>query len=751
MVNQHTKTLVFITTYPPRKCGIATFSQDLAAAIKKLAFSNFEVKVAAMENPVKRISRYPAEVRWKIRENVKRDYQIFAESLNKSKKDITLVIQHEYGIFGNNFGENLLELINTTKFPVITVFHTVLPDPPEEMKTVTQKIIDKSKYIVVMSKKSKKIILEKYKLKSDNKIKVIHHGIHPVVFRYPDMAKSKLSLDGKIVATTFGMLTKNKGIEYVIQALPPIVKKFPNFNYLVVGATHPNVKASEGEKYRNSLKTLVKKLNLQKNVKFVDKYLKLSEILEHLHATDIYIATSLDPNQSVSGTFSYALGTGRAVISTKFSQAISVINNKIGRLVTPGNSEEMEKALDDLLSNPEKLKKMHWRAYRKTRQMIWPNVAHEYLKLLGKTYLPPLKLNHLMKMVTKLGMLQFSNKKVPDKYSLYTVDDNARAILCFLDLYNLGYIDKKTTLTYCSRFLRVIEKSDSPEGFVNEIDGVNPPGAEARISEDAQGRVFWGLCSIISEKLFEGTSIKRRATRLYGELFPKIKEFKHLKSTSFALYGLTILPPTTKTVGAIFYMAEKLSMEYKKNVTKQWRWFENIFTYANGIIPAALLRADRILGTREYALIALNSLEFLCTKTFMGNVYMPIGQNGWYKKPNKRSLFDQQPEDPYHTALSLREAWKITRDKNYLKRLEKCFSWFLGNNIHGLPVYSPKNGGTHDGLTRSGLNPNHGAESLLSYFFVRLMLEKDMLEEKIRLKKYIYPQKESLYLLKVRS
>lgn len=727
--------IVFLTTYPPRRCGIATFSQDLIKAINKITLNKLKIKVAAVQDPLSSFKVYPQEVGWVINQDKVEDYRNLAVDIRSRDDIVAVVIQHEYGIFGGESGEYLLYFIRNVQKPIITALHTVLPGPQGRLRRVTQEIIDSSAALVVMSEDSKRILLQNYKNLLDEKVYVISHGIHPVIFQASTSMKIRLGFAGRTIALTFGLLSRNKGIEYVLQTLPEIVALYPNFLYLVVGATHPVVKQKEGEGYRRFLEGIVRKLHLENNVSFINRYLTLKDLLSYIQVSDICISCNLNLDQSVSGTLSYALGSGRAVIATKFRQAEQVVTPEVGRLVRPQDPVEIQEALLDLLKDPQKLSEMHWNAYKKTRSMLWTNVADEYLevihklKLYPKPFLPPLELKYLEKMRNKLGLIQFARYSTPSLESGYTTDDNSRALICYLNLYKLGFIDKPELKTKVKFFLNLIKISRQINGrFINYLAGNNPSVTGKNYEEDledTQGRVIWTLCEFLAKPPFKDGKIESIAEEQINSAVSESKSFTHLRAVAFSLYGLSLFGGKRFRNEARI-LAGRLRRSFWKEMKSSgnWNWFEDKLSYSNGILPAALLRYGRLSNDEESIKIGLESLNFLCSISFFGDVFVPIGQKGWFEKGKERAFFDQQPEEVCHMMLALYEAWKATFDPKYKKLLHKCFSWFIGNNLIGQSLYNPTSGGCYDGLTPLGVNKNQGSESLLSYLLSRLIIEE---------------------------
>lgn len=731
--------IVFLTTYPPRRCGIATFSQDLISAINEITTGRFKIKVAALQDETASRRRYPNEVSWIVNQNEIEGYRNLASDLKNSREVTAICVQHEYGIFGGEFGEYFLEFIKKVKKPIVTVLHTVVTNPSPRLREITQEIINDSAKIVAMTSDSKEILQKTYQIFPGDKVWVIPHGIHPIMFQDSLPMKARLGLSGRTIGLTFGLLSRNKGIEYVLQALPEVISHHPDFLYLVVGTTHPAVKQKEGETYRKYLEKLVRDLNLRKNVLFINRYLPLKELLSYIQASDICLACNLGLDQSVSGTLSYALGSGRAVVATNFRQAMQFVTPEVGRLVPPRDPEVIKKSLLDLLSDRKRLLAMHWNSYMKTRDMLWTNVADEYLRVFAELnfarpalYLPPVNLKHFEMMSDRIGLVQFADFAKPNFASGYTIDDNARALICSLALHRAGYLTKNELTPKMNLFLRLIESSRQANGkFINYLAGNDPSITgknEAEDLEDTQGRVIWAMSEVVSDPLFQGTNMGKKAEILLRSAASKIENFSHLRAMAFSLYGLSLFQGKKFREEAKI-LAEKLKQSFltEKVSGSDWDWFENKLTYANGILPAALLRYGRFLGDKKSQDIGLKSLDFLCRVTFWGNIFVPIGQKGWYEKGKERALFDQQPEETSHLILALLEAFKLTGDLSHKRRLQKCFSWFMGNNLLGKPLYDPKTGGCYDGLSRHGVNKNQGAESLLSYLMSRIMVEESVL------------------------
>lgn len=678
-----------------------------------------DCKVAALNLSPLDIYKYSPEVEWEIdQENIK-EYQNLAETINNDQNISGVIIQHEYGIFGGSDGEKILHFMEKCKKPMLVTLHTVLPKPAEKMKFLTEKIINYASSIVVLTQNSKEII-EKIYPHSQDKVFVIPHGIHTDTFSVSKKYKEKLELENHIIVSTFGLLSRGKGIEYAIRALPEVVKKYPSLLYLVLGETHPVIRRNEGEKYRLELEELVTSLGLEKHVKFYDQYLSLPDLLDFLKATDIYFSTSINPNQSVSGTLSYALGSGRAVISTEFAQAKEIIRKETGRLVPVRDSKALTEALLDLLSDEKKLKKMHRNAYESTRSMLWNNVAEKYVNLLARKVIPLIKLDHLYRMTDDFGIFQFASLAAPNKDFGYTLDDNARAVI-FCSWY-IKHIYSRELEKLITIYVGFIKKCQLEEGsFINYIgykDKAPTSQNNDEDLEDARARAMWALAEIMNNETLS-KDLRNQAKEIFLLTFTCKRKMTHLRAKAFAIKSFALVLPNLpekrkELLTEIKENADYLLTALTANSINSWRWFESDLNYNNALLPESLLIAGDILENDEYTSQGILSLKFLISKTF-SKTYMPIGQSQWYKNKQKRSNYDQQPEDPASMILALYSAYKITGDDQYKNLAGKCFSWFLGNNSLKKSLYDYRTGGCYDGLHSDRVNLNHGAESLISY------------------------------------
>ncbi|MCM8785891.1 MAG: glycosyltransferase [Candidatus Omnitrophica bacterium] len=727
--------ICFLSTYIPKPCGIATFTNDLLKHI-----DNYNIlipsKVIAL-NGKGDFYNYPAEVIKTINIEDIEEYIEASEFLNNS--DIEIVgIQHEFGIFGGEYGEYLLEFLDNIKKPCVTTFHTVLPNPPQKMREIVRRISEKSSYIVVMTNLGKTLLNEYYGIPK-RKIELIYHGVPFFYLRPTNYLKEKLNLNDKIVISTFGLLSRGKGIEYVIYSLPKILNEFPNVVYLVIGATHPNIVKQEGESYREFLINECERLNVIDNVKFINKFLSLEELLDYLGATDIYITPYLNPSQITSGTLSYALGCGKACISTPYLYAKDIFENgKRGIIVNFRDPENISDAVIYLLKNPEKKKQIEREAYKLGQKMTWEKVAWEYLTLFSRVSssrgesvsiyfedrLLPIKLTHLETLTDDVGIIQHAKFSMADRKTGYTTDDNARALVVVTKHYNMCIDQKSLNLinTYLS-FIYYMQKSN---GRFHNLLGYDRNFLDTDGGDDCFGRCIWAIGYLLSSD-FVYENIKGAAKHIFDLALPQIENINSLRGIANCLVGIyyyTKIENNERIKELAKKLAERMVENYQNSSETNWNWFENVITYENAKLPSGLFYAYEILKDKKYLEIGIEALNFLIDLTIIENRFIPIGNNGWYVKGGKRAYYDQQPIEAACMIEALKMAEKLTKDEKYGNLSLIVFDWFLGRNTKGEMMYDPVTGGCYDGLTKSGPNRNQGAESTISYLLARLEIEQ---------------------------
>jgi len=743
--------VVYVSTFPPQQCGIATFTQDITNAMDEMLAPLIKSKIVAMNPSHVLIHRYPRKVILQISQDDQEEYVQAAQRINQMDEVQLVNIQHEFGIFGGKWGSLLIPFAKTLKKPMVINFHTVLTDPDEEILRTVRSLAESASVITVMTNLSKKILTQQYGIAA-RKVTVIPHGIHAQPYTSSKQAKMTLGYSDRVVLSTFGLLNRNKGLEYVIDALPEVVKKFPNFIYIIFGATHPVVLSKEGESYRNFLIQKIWDLGLYEYVKLYNKYFPLTELLHFLKATDIYISPSLNPTQAVSGTFSYALGMGRPVISTAFYQAKEVVTDDVGILVDFRNPQAYTDAILRLLEDENLRLQLGKNAYFRTRYMIWPNVAVQYARVFSKhaqklvrineqKSLPKIKLNHLVRLTDNFGMVQFAELTRRDVLSGYTLDDNAGALAVVVLYYDKFWSSsrnvitvkrKKELLRLINTYLDFIVFVTKPDGrfhnFVKVDKTLDDSLNEQTNLGNANARALYAIALTSTIGSLPRTA-KRKAFGLLQSSIVKGASFDSPRAIALYAKALFVLLKKKVEIKGIdlqrilINQCEKLAYLYQENNSPEWHWFERYLAYSNAVLPEALLLGYRITGNEKYLQIGKTTLDFLIKESFINDVYMPVGQGSWHYIDGKRSTFDQQPEEVKSMVCALNTCYSVTGDEYYSKLMHRAFYWFLGDNSLDQVVYDRTTGGCYDGVGKKTINLNQGAESTISYLIARLAFE----------------------------
>jgi glycosyltransferase involved in cell wall biosynthesis len=711
MKREEISNIAFLGNYLPRRCGIATFTTDLCEAVAKVS-PMASVSAIAMTNTSEGYN-YPKRVSFEIRQKSLSDYKKAADYVNSSGVEI-LCLQHEFGIFGGKWGGHLLTFLESVNVPVVTTFHTVLNEDLGQ-EDVFAEICRRSSKLVVMSKRALKM-LDRNNVPDDKKV-FIPHGIPDLPFVDPNYYKENFKAVGKKVILSFGLINPDKGYEYMIQAMPEILKYHPNVIFIVLGSTHPEILKHHGEEYYLSLQRLADKLEISSHVFFHRKFVELDELCEYLCAADIYVTPYLKLEQITSGTLSYALGAGKALVSTPYWYAEELLSEDRGILVGFKDSQE--------------------NAYQLGREMIWKNVASEYLKLFNEvrssiergidfhikpkkviqvTSLPEINLTHLNDLTSHYGVIQHAKYTVPDFKHGYTVDDNARALI-FVTKY-LKFVEPQLVLPLFNKYLSFVMNAQGDDGwFINFFDmGLNPTAENENFEvHDCQGRALWALGFVIANAPDHYWMI----VKSNFERGLKCVNPKNLRGSAFAVLGMYFYLQRyggAREVSRLLKLAcENLVNSFKKHSDEDWHWFEDILTYANGLLPVALFRGYEITKQKEYLHTALKATEFLVNKCIVDDVLSLVGNKGWYRKTDKKKThYDQQPIDAFWMVDLCKHAYLATKEERYLRLIKTSFDWFLGSNDGNQKLYDFVSGGCCDGLSPSGANINQGAESTIS-------------------------------------
>jgi glycosyltransferase involved in cell wall biosynthesis len=728
--------ILFITTFPPRECGIATYSQDLIFALNNKFKKSFTIKIAALELGNEK-HQYKDEIYAVLETDNPNSYVDLAENINKNTAIEIVLVQHEFGLFSSNEAD-FISFLNSIHKPKIVVFHTVLPRPNEQLKKQVQEINAAVDAFIVMTNTSAKILENDYGVLQD-KIKVIPHGTHLVEHSNKEVLKEKYHLSGRKIISTFGLLSSGKCIETSINALKIIVKEEPEVLFLVIGKTHPTVVKNEGEIYRNSLEATIIALGLEKNVQFINKYLPLDELLEYLQLTDIYLFTTKDRNQAVSGTFSYAISCGCPIISTPIPHAIEVLQNGAGIIIDFENPEQLAEQVILLLKDEQLRKNIAANGIHKLAPTAWENsaIAHAGLfekmgnkRIALKYRIPEINLNHFKNLTTPFGMIQFSIINQPDLNSGYTLDDNARALVAMCQHFELT--NDEADLEYIERYFNYIQFCFQSDGyFLNYADENRKFTTQnSENLDDANGRAIWALGYLISTAHLLPTALNRKAEMLMQMALTNVREIHSTRAMAFIIKGIyysNLRNNSIRNIVLLQHLTNKLVQMYKHEADENWHWFESYLTYANSILPEAMLCAYLATGEVRYKEIAKKSFDFLLSKIYRNNSIKVISNKGWLNKGealNPELVGGEQPIDVAYTILALSKFHTVFRDEKYLQKMEIGFSWFLGNNHLKQITYNPCTGGCYDGLEDKYINLNQGAESTVSYLMARLTMEK---------------------------
>ena len=721
--------------HTPRQCGIATFTSHLSDAIAG-AFSNVDCFVVAMNDAGKHHA-YPDRVRFEIAEADVAAYRRAADFLNVNRVDVVSV-QHEYGIFGGKAGSHALALLRELRMPIVTTLHTILSEPDSFQRAVMDELTQLSERLVVMSAHGAKLLHDVHGV-PERKIDLIPHGIPSVPFA--SQSKDRIGVEGKSVILTFGLLSPDKGIEYVIDALPAVLARFPDTVYVVLGATHPHVKERHQETYRHMLETRAHRLGVDSNMIFHNRFVSQDELTEFLAAADIYVTPYLNAEQITSGTLAYAVGSGKAVISTPYLYARELLADDRGILVPWRDGAAIARAVVDLLANDAKRGAMRERAAAYGRNMLWPAVAQSYAqtftrasadhadclrtRFVAKTLakrraeLPEVNLDHLQLMTDQTGMLQHALFSVPRYDDGYCVDDNARALLLMTLIEDAGEGDRKVVRAMASRYLAFVSHAFNKERrrFRNFMS-YSRHWLEERGSEDSHGRTLWGLGTVVGRSVDPGR--QSLAGNLFHAALPAILDFTSPRAWAYTLLGveeyLRAFQGDTSVQSIRTTVAGKLLDVFQRTSRKDWPWFEDRLTYSNARLSQALIVSGSRMQHEAMTAAGLSSLEWLVqVQTSRDGYFAPIGTDGFFARGERKAAFDQQPVEASATISACQEAHRATGDNRWAERARQAFTWFFGQNQLQVALYDPGTGGCRDGLHADRVNENQGAESTLSF------------------------------------
>src|SRR5438093_2429558 len=742
--------IAFVGDHLPRKCGIATFTSDLLSAVAAAHPQSqcFSVSV----NDIKGGYEYPEVVRFEIEEQDLSSYLRAADFLNISNVDL-VCLQHEFGIFGGPAGGHILAFLRELRMPVVTTLHTVLREPKADQRRVMEGLISLSTRLVVMTERGRQMLQDIYQA-PPAKVDLVPHGIPDVGFVDPTYFKDQFGVEGRVVLLTFGLLSPNRGIEYVLNALPPILAEFPEVVYIVLGATHPNELRENGEAYRLSLEILAQKNKLEKNVIFYNQFVDLENLKEFIGAADLYITPYLNEAQITSGTLAYTFGAGKAVISTPYWPAAELLADGQGLLVPFRDAAAIAREVIGLLRDDTRRHAMRKNAYRLGREMVWSNVAQLYMRsfelariegaarsrksLATKTLdqqrreLPQVKLSHLSRMTDSTGIFQHAIFSVPNFSEGYCTDDNARAFILAVLLGELGEEPERvrTLATTCAAFLNHAFDHQTRR-FHNHLS-FDRRWLDEQGSGGCQGRARWALGIGVGRSPVR--SFQMMARHLFALALPALTGFTSPRAWAFGLIGMHEYLRRSSGDSLVNQTREALTSRLMErfDVTAQpdWPWFEEALSYDNAKLAHALILSGRATGQHAVLERGLQALRWLTALQMSEQGYFrSIGTNGFYRRGGTRANFDQQPIEAQATVSACLEAYRATSDAWWYEQAERAFDWFIGWNDLGLELYSPNTGGCRDGLHVDRVNRNQGAESTLAFLLslVEMRLAQNML------------------------
>ena len=742
--------IAFLGNYLPRLCGIATFTHDLCEAVAGVAPGS-DCFVGAVNDCAEGYG-YPPRVRFEIMEKDLESYRAAADFLNFNNTEV-LCVQHEFGIYGGAAGSHLLALLREVRMPVVTTLHTILRDPDPAQRKVMEELVERSNRLVVMTRKGADILAETYAV-PEEKVDIIPHGIPDVELVESRFCKGQFGVEGKQVLLTFGLIGPGKGIEHVIEALPEIVMRHPDVVYLVLGATHPNQLASDGERYRLSLERLARDRGVKENVIFYNRFVSQDDLKEFIGATDIYVTPYLNEAQVTSGTLAYVFGAGRTVVSTPYWHAQELLAGGRGVLVPFRNPGEIARGVCGLLDDPERMAMISREAHAAGRATIWPTVARRYLEsfqkamsdrrirqrpiahpdrrsaprsafaewtLASRPYvLPPLRLDHIERMSDSTGIFQHAIFNVPNFHEGYCVDDNARAyILCvLLEELGGGSVEGHVRKLASSYMAFLGASLDYQSGRFRNFMSHGREWLEDAGSEDSHARSLWAVGTGVGRSLNDGH--RRLSAQLFRRSLSAVGNFTSPRAWSFTLLGIHEYMrrfPGDHDAGAMRrILTGKLLDLWREYSSENWPWFEPGVTYDNARFCQALILSGQWMPHGEALEVGLQSLRWLASlQTTPAGHFRSVGSNGFYPRDGERADYDQQPVEAQAMVSACHEAFRATQDPLWSQEAKRAFEWFLGRNDLGQPLYDFSTGGCSDGLHEDRVSENQGAESTLAF------------------------------------
>jgi glycosyltransferase involved in cell wall biosynthesis len=733
--------IALIGNHPPRLCGIATFTRDVRNGLIE-AFPDLAIDVYAMNDRGMRHD-YPAEVVCAIDQDDIASYARAAHRINASGADVVCV-QHEYGIFGGAAGAHLLRLLDRVTAPVVVTLHTVLEQPTPEQRAVIEALARRADTMIVMAEKGRRILQDVHGI-AQERIAVVPHGAPDRAMDDGEAMKRRFGCAGRRVLLTFGLLSPNKGIETMIRALPAIAARHPDVLYVVLGATHPHLVAHEGEAYRERLVALAAELGVTQHVRFIDGFVEQPRLLDFLAAADIYVTPYLNEQQITSGTLSYAVALGKAVVSTPYWHAAELLAGGVGMLVPFGDSGAFAARITELLDRPDTLEEMSRRAWSVGRSMTWPALARAYVAIFEEAVraqparlfpgverntdpVPP-RLGAVERLSDGVGIIQHSIFSVPDRTHGYCVDDNCRALML---MHRIGGPDSVRADELAAVYAAFVQHAwNGARGRFRNFMAFDRNWLEEEGSEDSFGRTLWSLGDTATRA--RGHDLRRWASHLFDQVAPHVRSLGSPRTWAFAMIAADAMldahPGHELSLALLRDLGGRLQAVLAEKRLPGWEWFEEVLAYDNARLCEALLRAGRRLDDPTMRAEGLATLAWLDTQqTNDDGQFRAIGTDSFGRQYLPPLPFDQQPVEAWATIDAARIAHDVTGELRWEEMARRAYAWYLGANDVGLPLGSVSDGGCFDGLMSDRVNLNQGAESVLAFQFaccaMREMAEK---------------------------
>ena len=736
--------IAFISTYLPRECGIATFNDSLERAVNANypihTLRNDSFGIAINDSEDSEAYDYPEHVKLVIRQNQQQDY-IQAVTLINTSDVSAVLLEHEFGIYGGESGIYILPLIHRLEKPLFSVLHTVLREPSYTQKLIIQEIAERSARLIVMSRRGIDFLTTIYGI-APEKIQYIEHGVPDLEAPVVNPLKKVTPFRNHRVLLTFGLLSRNKGLETVIRALPKIVEQHPDVMYIILGKTHPGIVRTSGEEYRDHLKRLAVRLQVDQHLTFINKFVSETELIDYLSAAHIYITPYLNEAQITSGTLSYAVGAGAAVVSTPYWHALELLDHERGRLFNFKDEEALAETVNELLDQPEALNALKQRAYQYGLHLRWPRIGADYIRtiyeflekktvvkkairpIVDTDRIPEFSLTHASRLTDDTGIVQHAKYGIPNLKEGYCLDDNARALIMILMAYQRN--KSQEALELLPIYLSYVHYMQRDDGNFRNFLSFRRDYLDEVGSEDSFGRTVWSLGYLINYA--PNSSYREFAGELFFRSVPHFKALHHLRGIANTIIGISYYlktqPDDDRILREMVNLTAPLMDAYKQQLSEDWHWFEEKLTYDNAILPLALLHSSEVTGDEEVKLVAMKSLEFLDNLTLQQGFLSPVGSYGWYHRGKDMPVFDQQAIETMAMVLMYFQAYQSTRRPEFIEKMFVSFQWFLGENILRVPLYDHETKGCCDGLQETALNRNQGAESTLAYLISHLTVLK---------------------------